>query len=195
MFPLDGTPEQGAERITWQNLTNIFPAQYRSVQRAILTVAGKQFTCDGVLEVSTNAGWHLAIVSNLGLVAGLRVNRDGSCEVSRQRPCSAKPGPGNSWRGTCAGCSFRRRSLFPPGDWLTAGWFAKPCRIPMGRWRARLQRQRPAMAGTERVARGRRVYHAVLRGYRAFAGTARDVPAEIEVQAEELPASSAIGGT
>jgi hypothetical protein len=28
------------------------------------------------------------------------------------------------------------------------------------------------------------VYHAVLRGYRAFAGIAREVPTEMEVQAE-----------
>ena len=185
VFPLDGTPEQGAERTTWQNLTNIFPAQYRSVQRAILTVAGKQFTCDGVLEVSTNAGWHLAIVSNLGLVAGLRVNRDGSCEALQATPLFRE-----AWTRQFVARDVRRLFI-PPPEFVSAG------RLADGRLVCKTV---PDSDGA--VARyvfsadgrqwqeldvwrgGRRVYHAVFRGYRAFAGTARDVPAEIEVQAE-----------
>lgn len=172
--------------MTWQNLTNIFPAQYRSVQRVILTVAGKQFTCDSVLEVSTNAGWHLAIVSNLGLVAGLRVNRDGSCEALQATPLFRE-----AWTRQFVARDVRRLFI-PPPEFVSAG------RLADGRL---VCKTAPDSDGA--VARyvfsadgrqwqeldiwrgGRRVYHAALRGYRAFAGTAREVPAEMEVQAED----------
>ena len=185
VFPLDGTPEQGAERMTWQNLNSIFPAQYRSVQRAILTVAGKQFTCDGVLEVSTNAGWHLAIVSNLGLVAGLRVNRNGLCEVLQATPLFRE-----AWTRQFVARDVRRLFI-PPPEFVSAGRLADGtlvCKtVPdsdgaVARYvfsaDGRQWQELDVWRG------GRRVYHAVLRGYRAFAGIARDVPAEMEVQAE-----------
>ncbi len=185
VFPLDGTPAQGAEQTTRQNLASIFPAQYRSVQRAILTVAGKQFTCDGVLEVSTNAGWHLAIVSNLGLVAGLRVNRDGSCEVLQATSLFRE-----AWTRQFVARDVRRLFI-PPPEFVSAG------RLADGRL---VCKTAPESDGA--VARyvfsadgrqwqelnvwrgGRCEYHAEFRGYRVFAGTAREAPAEMEVQAE-----------
>ena len=185
VFPLNGTPAQEASRMAQQSLASLFPPQYRSVQRAILTVAGKQFTCDGVLEASTNAGWHLAIVSNLGLVAGLRVNRDGSCEVLQVTPLFRE-----SWTRQFVARDVRRLFI-PPPDFVSAG------RLADGRLVCETAPESDGAvaryifsAGGQQwqeleVSReGRREYHVWLRGYRTFAGTAHAVPAEMEVQAE-----------
>ncbi len=184
MAPLAGIPAQEAEQTARQNLANIFPAQYRSVQRAILTVAGKQFPCDGVLEVSTNAGWHLAIVSNLGLVAGLRVNRDGSCEVLQVTPLFRE-----SWTRQFVARDVRRLFI-PPPEFVSAGRLADDrlvCTAPesdgaVARYIFSADGQQWQELEISRD--GRREYHVVLRSYRTFAGTAHAVPAEMEVQAE-----------
>jgi hypothetical protein len=183
--PLAGIPAHEAEQTMRQNLTGIFPPQYRSVQRAILTVAGKQFPCDGVLEVSTNAGWHLAIVSNLGLVAGLRVSRDDSCEVLQVTPLFRE-----AWTRQFVARDVRRLFI-PPPEFVSAG------RLADGRLVcetapesdgavARYIFSADAQQWQElEVSRGgRREYHVALRGYRTFPGTAHAVPAEMEVQAE-----------
>ncbi|MGA2242167.1 MAG: hypothetical protein ABSH11_09020 [Verrucomicrobiota bacterium] len=183
--PLAGIPAQEAERMARQNLASLFPLQYRSVQRALITVAGKQFTCDGVLEVSTNDGWYLAIVSNLGLVAGLRVNRDGSCEVLQVTPLFRE-----FWTRQFVARDVRRLFI-PPPEFVSAG------RLADGRLACETVPESDGAVvryvfsadGQQwqelEVSRGGcREYHALLRGYRAFAGHAREVPAEIEVHAE-----------
>jgi hypothetical protein len=180
-----GMSAQEAERMARQYLGSLFPPQYRSVQRAIITVAGKQFPCDGVLEVSTNAGWHLAIVSNLGLVAGLRVNRDGSCEAVKVTPLFRE-----SWTRQFVARDVRRLFI-PPLEFVSAG------RLGDGRL---VCETAPESDGTvaryvfskggqqwqelEVLRGGCREYHALLRGYRPFAGITREAPAEMEVQAK-----------
>jgi hypothetical protein len=182
---LAGMPAQEAEQTVRQNLANIFPAQYRSVQRAILTVAGKQFPCDGVLEVSTNAGWHLAIVSNLGLVAGLRVNRDGSCEVLQVTPLFLE-----SWTRQFVARDVRRLFI-PPPEFVSAGRLADGRLVcetapesdgALARYIFSADSQQWQELEISRG--GRREYHVRLHGYRTFAGTAHAVPAKMEVQAE-----------
>lgn len=185
MTPLAGMPAQEAERMAQQTLARLFPAQYRSVQRAIITVAGKQFTCDGVLEVSTNAGWQLAIVSNLGLVAGLRVNRDGSCEVLQVTPLFRE-----SWTRQFVARDVRRLFI-PPPEFVAAG------RLADGRLVCETAPESDGAVARYifsadgqqwqelEVSRGdRQEYRVVLHSYRTFAGTMHAVPAEMELQAE-----------
>jgi hypothetical protein len=183
--PLDGMPVQGAERMARQNLASLFPPQYRSVQRALITVAGKQFTCDGVLEVSTNTGWQLAIVSNLGLVAGLRVNRDGTSEVLQVTPLFRE-----SWTRQFVARDLRRLFI-PPPEFVSAGRLADGRLVcePAPESDGAVARYVFSADGQQwqelEVSRaGRREYHAWLRGYRTFAGTTHAVPAEMEVQVE-----------
>jgi hypothetical protein len=166
-------------------MARLFPPQYRSVQRALITVAGKQFTCDGVLEVSTNAGWHLAIVSNLGLVAGLRVTRDGASEVLQVTPLFRE-----AWTRQFVARDVRRLFL-PPPEFVSAGRLADGRLVceTAAESDGAVARYVFSADGQQwqelEVSRGgRREYHALLRGYRTFAGTAQEVPAEMEVQAE-----------
>jgi len=183
--PLAGIPAQDASRTARQTLATLFPERYRSVQRALITVGGKQFTCDGVLEASTTEGWHLAIVSNLGLVAGLRVNRDGSSAALQVTPLFRE-----SWTRQFVAQDVRRLFI-PPTDFVASG------RLPDGRLVCEAV---PDKDGTVaryifsadgqqwqelEVLRGARPeYHAWLRGYRAFAGSARKMPAEMEVKSK-----------
>ena len=183
--PLAGMPAQEAERVAQQTLARLFPPQYRSVQRAIITVAGKQFTCDGVLEASTNAGWQLAIVSNLGLVAGLRVNRDNSCEVLQVTPLFRE-----AWTRQFVARDVRWLFI-PPPEFVSAGRLADGRLVceTAAESDGAVARYVFSADGQQwqelEVSRGgRREYHALLRGYRTFAGTAQEVPAEMEVQAE-----------
>jgi len=183
---LDGTLAQDFKLTAHENLAGLFPPQYRSVQRAVITVSRKQFTCDGVLEVSTNDSWNLAIVSNLGVVTGVRVNRDGSSEAVKVTPLFRE-----SWARQFVANDVRRLFV-PPPEFISAG------RLDDGRMVCET-----AVESDGAVARyifsadgqrwqelevlrgGHREYHALLRGYRTFAGHAREVPAEMEVRAKK----------
>jgi len=83
-------PDDGNGRAAFstakQTVKNLFPPRYRAVQRAIVTTGGKQFTCDGLLEVSPADGHHLALVSSFGVVTDLRVRADGGCELLKVTP-------------------------------------------------------------------------------------------------------------
>ena len=85
VLPDDGQ-HQAAFLRAEQTIKNLFPARYRATQRAIVTVGGRQFTCDGLLEVSPTEGCHLAIVSSFGVVTDLRVKADGGCELLKVTP-------------------------------------------------------------------------------------------------------------
>ena len=85
VLPDDGNHQAAFSRAE-QTIKNLFPARYRATQRAIVTAGGKQFTCDGLLEVSPAEGWHLAIVSSFGVVTDLRVKADGGCELLKVTP-------------------------------------------------------------------------------------------------------------
>ena len=85
IFPEDGSNHAAFSRAE-QMLINLFPAQYRATQRAIVTAGGKQFTCDGLLQVSPADGHHLAIVSSFGVVTDLRIKANGDCELLKVTP-------------------------------------------------------------------------------------------------------------
>ena len=124
-------------------------------------------------------------MSNLGLVAGLRVNPDGSCEVLQVTPLFRE-----SWTRQFVARDVRRLFISPP-EFVSAG------RLTDGRLVCETV---PESDGT--VARyvfsadgqqwqeleisrgGRSEYHALLRGYRTFAGTAHAIPADVKVQPE-----------
>jgi hypothetical protein len=83
-------PDSGSNRDAFlraeQTIKNLYPSRYRATQRAIITAGGKQFTCDGLLQVSPAEGHHLAIVSSFGVVTDLRVNPVGDCTLLKITP-------------------------------------------------------------------------------------------------------------
>ena len=85
IFPDDGSNRTAFLRAE-QTIKNLFPPQYWSAQRAIVTAGGKQFTCDGLLQVSPADGHHLAIVSSFGVVTDLRIKANGDCELLKVTP-------------------------------------------------------------------------------------------------------------
>jgi hypothetical protein len=85
ILPDDGTHQAAYSRAE-RTISDLFPARYRATQHAIVTVGGRQFTCDGLLEVSPAEGHHLAIVSSFGVVTDLRVKADGDCELLKVTP-------------------------------------------------------------------------------------------------------------
>jgi hypothetical protein len=186
MAVLAGASAQDAKLKAHEELARLFPQQYRSVQRAVITVSRKQFTCDGVLEVSTNDGWNLAIVSNLGVVTGVRVNRDGSSEAVKVTPLFRE-----SWAQQFVANDVRRLFV-PPPEFISTGRLDDGrlvCETPpesdgaVARYIFSTDGQQ--WRELEILRSGRREYHAVLRGYRTFAGHTREVPAEIEVRAKK----------
>jgi len=167
-----------------QTLANMFPSRYRATQRAIISVGGKQFTCDGVLTAAPDKGRELAIVSNLGAVTGLRVRPDGECELLKITPLFPA-----EWSRRFVAEDLR--CLFvPPRNLEPAG------RLADGRLvlRTKLDAER-AEAWYVFAASGERWqeldlmqdnrcrYRAVIRRYGAFAGIPGEVPCEFEVDA------------
>ncbi len=165
-------------------LREVFPNQYSSVHRAIITVRAREFVCDGFLTVSPVQGWHLALISTLGLITEVRVRADGSSQVLKVSALFRE--------------AWSREHVVPALRWL----FAPPPRLePAGR----LADGRIVLEGSDRpdhelaryvcspdgsrwealevVAGARRICHMRLGGYRSFAGLGREVPAEIELRA------------
>ena len=159
-----------------------FPPAYRATQRAIITVRQRQFVCDGLLTVSPAEGWHLALVSTLGLVTDVRVRSDGACEVMKVTPLFRE-----EWARDYVAQELRW--LFrPPAELRSAGclsdgrlvlessggaegWIARYlCSADGSRWEE-----------LEVQVGARRLLHAKVSGYRAVAGWQHAVPMEIDV--------------
>jgi hypothetical protein len=63
---------------------NLFPADALMIQRAVLTVHGRQFTLNGYLALSENGGKRLIVTENFGAVlADVLVKPDGKIFVMR----------------------------------------------------------------------------------------------------------------
>ncbi len=162
-----------------------FPPRYRATHRAIISVRGRQFVCDGFLTVSPNEGWHLALVSTLGLITDVRVRADGTTEVAKVTPLFRE--------------DWSRQHVARELRWL----FGPPPPLqPLGR----LGDGRLVLAGADRMenlqvrylcspdgarweeievfAGRRRVCHARVGGYGPVAGYGREVPMEIELDAK-----------
>jgi hypothetical protein len=180
LTPQSAEPIRRAQRLA----ERLYPAKYRAIQRAILTVGRRQFTCDGVLTASPGEGRHLALVSSLGVVTDLRVKNDGACQILKVTPLFRE--------------SWGRQFVAPDLRWL----FGPTAPLEPAGLRAdgRLVLQsRPAADGT--VARyvfsadggqwealevgrnGRWDYHCTVRRRQVVAGHPSPVPWEFEVQA------------
>jgi hypothetical protein len=181
---LAGEQTRLAEQQARQTLAHLFPPEYRASQRAIITVGRKQFACDGILKVSTQEGWHLALVSNLGLVTELRMRKDGGSEVLRVTPLFRE-----AWSRQYVARDLQRL-LAPPGPlefagWLPDGSFALESRPATDGLTARylFSPGKGRLQALELIRAGHCVYHAAFRHYRAFAGCANEVPSECDVNA------------
>jgi hypothetical protein len=68
-------------------VVNSFPADAMMIQRAVLTVHGRQFTLNGYLALSKSGGQRLIITENFGAVlADVLVKPDGKIFVMRSSP-------------------------------------------------------------------------------------------------------------
>ncbi len=167
-----------------QTVREAFPAVYRATQRAIITVGHRQFVCDGLLTVSPGEGWHLALISALGLVTELRVRADGSTEVLRVTPLFRE-----DWAREYVARELRWLFTPPPG--LTPAGRLGDRRLVLeaeGRVDGVKTRYACSADGSRweelEVLKGpRRLFHAKVSGYRSFPGWPRAVPAEMEVKA------------
>lgn len=161
-----------------------FPPVYRATQRAIITVRKRQFVCDGLLSVSPIGGWHLALISTLGLVTDVRVNGDGSSEVLKVTPLLPE-----AWAREYV--TLELRWLFKPPPPLAAAGRLNDQRLLLEAEslidgvKARYVCSRDGRRWEQFEAwKGHRLlFHAKLADYRVFDGCSRALPAEIEVDA------------
>jgi hypothetical protein len=171
-----------------QTLREAFPPVYQATQRAIITVGRRQFACDGFLTVSPAEGWHLALVSILGLVTDVRVQNDGTAEVLKVTPLF-RP----DWARDYVARELRW--LFaPPPDLAPAGRLADG-RLVLRGWE--WVKGRAGLAGAWYICSAdgsrweelevwdaqRRLFHAKVTGCRSFPGWPRAVPAEFQLNA------------
>lgn len=168
-----------------QRIKNLFPPRYRATQRAIVTAGGKQFTCDGLLQVSPTNGYHLAIVSSFGVVTDLRVKANGDCELLKVTPLFRE--------------DWSRRFVARDLHWL----FGAPASLqPAGRLvggNVVLQTDPDSTGVTARyifsadgahwqeldlLLEGKYFYRAVPKNFRKHPGVATEIPGAFEVNAE-----------
>jgi len=167
-----------------QTIQQLYPPQYRAIQRAIVTTGGKQFTCDGLLQTSPATGLHLAIVSSFGVVTEVRVQPDGSMELLKVTPLFRE-----DWSRRFVARDLRWLFL-PPASLTPAGRLADGSLV--------LQTT-PDAAGV--IARytfspdgarwleldlwhaGKSFYRAVPKNFHPFAGAAHELPGSFAVTA------------
>jgi hypothetical protein len=184
VLPEDGNNQTAFSRAE-QTIKNLFPAQYRATQRAIVTAGGKQFTCDGLLKVSPTEGHHLAIVSSFGVVTELRVKADVDCELLKVTPLFRE-----DWSRRFVARDLRwlfiaPANLRPAGQLAdgsvvletapdSAGVMAEYIFSADGvRWQA-----------LDLIQNGSTFYRAVPKNFRKFSGTSAEIPGGFEVSAE-----------
>ena len=184
VLPDDGRHGEAVRRAK-QTIAHLFPAQYRATQRAIITAAGKQFTCDGLLMVSPADGHHLALVSSFGAVTDLRVRADDVTELLKTTPLFQA-----DWSRNFVARDLRWLFI-PPGALQPAGRLAD----------GRLVLQTAPDAGGVAAkyvfsadgarwqelflaARGETFYRALARHYLKFPAMDSEMPDELEVSAE-----------
>ncbi|MEI7730363.1 MAG: hypothetical protein WCO56_12370 [Verrucomicrobiota bacterium] len=165
-------------------MATLFPADYRSVHRAILTMGRRQFTCDGVLTVSARAKYHLALISPLGLVTDLEADTDGAVNVRKVTAIFRE-----DWSRNHVARDLRC-IFMPPGKLETNG------RLADGRLVLRGALDRDGLTPQylfspdgaqlqemEWLRAGRCVYHVNIRRHRTVTGHPNPIPSELEVDA------------
>lgn len=58
----------------------------RLTQRAVVKVRGREFSCDGVVQFQADGGLRLAVLSPMGVMAELRMDKEGAIEVVKTTP-------------------------------------------------------------------------------------------------------------
>jgi hypothetical protein len=167
-------------------VAHLFPRQYRAVHRAILTVGRRQFTCDGVLRVTPDGGWHLAVISSLGLVAELRLHHDTTCEILKVTPLFSEE-QSRRYLARDLRWLFLPPPELAPAGFLTDGRMA--LQAPAGAddliVRYVFSPQGERLDAVELARRGRLVYRASLVRYLVLPGHDTPIPASFEVKAED----------
>jgi hypothetical protein len=184
VLPDDGSHRDAVQRAQ-QTIAQLFPARYRATQRAIITTGGKQFTCDGLLTVSSADGHHLALVSSFGVVTELRVKADATTELLKVTPLFRE-----DWSRDFVARDLRR--LFVPPVNLQPGGQLADGRLVLlaGPDAAGVTAEYVFSADGSRwqeldLARnGKPFYRAVVKHYLKFPGVAAEIPNEFEVSAE-----------
>jgi hypothetical protein len=167
-----------------QTVCGAFPAFYQTTQRAIITVGRRQFACDGFLTVSPAEGWHLALISMLGLVTDVRVRNNGTTEVLKVTPLFRQ-----DWAREYVAQELRWLFTPPPelapAGRLRDGRLALEAKSRVDGAKARYVCSADGSRWEElEVWDGpRRLFHAKVSGYRSFPGWPPAVPAEIELDA------------
>ena len=64
-----------------RTLFELYPRGKLLTQRAVVTAAGRQFSCDGLLQLAEDGGLRLALLAPMGVLAELRVQADGTIHV------------------------------------------------------------------------------------------------------------------
>jgi len=182
--PDDGRNPESSARAK-QTIAHVFPDRYSAVQRAVISVAGRQFTCDSVLKTAPEQGCHLAIVSSFGTVTDLRVQTNGNVELLKVTPLFRA-----DWSRHYVARDLRWLFL-PPEQLESAG------RLPDGRpvWQTA-----PDASGIsaeyifsadgshweqlDLLMNGKTFYRARIKHYLTFPGMTSDIPDIFEVKAE-----------
>ncbi|HVM60834.1 MAG TPA: hypothetical protein VMV72_08205 [Verrucomicrobiae bacterium] len=73
----DAATEQRAR----QALQEACPRGVRLTQRAVVNAAGRQFSCDGIVQVAADGELRAALLSPVGVMAEVRVSPTGSVDV------------------------------------------------------------------------------------------------------------------
>jgi hypothetical protein len=168
-----------------ESVRQAFPPEYRATERAIITVRRRQFVCDGLLKVSSREGWHLAVVSTLGLVTEVRAKSDGSNEVLKVTPLFRE-----EWAREYVAQELRY--LFVPPAKLAPGGRLDDGRLVLdevessnGAKRRYVCRADGGVWEELEVLEGnRRRFHATISSGRSLPGWPHLSPQEIEVKAD-----------
>jgi hypothetical protein len=168
-----------------QTLDTLFPATYEAAERAIVTLGGKQFTCDGLLQASPASGLHLAVVSEFGVATALRVKANGECEILKVTPLFRE-----DWSRQFVARDLRRLFARPaalqPAGRLADGRLVLQSGPDAGGVTAQYVFSADGAAWTELdlTQNGKTFYQATVKPPRHFAGLSAAVPGGYEVRAE-----------
>ena len=161
-----------------------FPPVYKATQRAIISVHNRQFVCDGYLTASPAEGWHLALISTLGLVTDIRVTGDGITEVLKVTPLLPE-----KWAREYVAQDLRWIFTSPP-PLAPAGYLddGRPVLETLHPGDGKRMRYVCGADGSRweelEISKGnRRLFHALLSGHGSVPGWRHAVPSEIEADA------------
>ena len=165
-------------------LSSMYPRGCRLMHRAVLTVAGRPYPCDGYLEIAPSGTLRLAVLTPMGVLTQVEVASNGAARV-----LSASSGFRESWSGGPLARDLRLLFAADPAALrdgrLPDGRPVLEARQPDGSCiRHVFDRDAARWQGVEIRRGSRTVYRAVCGAHARFDGHDREVPAEIRVEAD-----------